>query len=31
MSNFHCLAIQFPNVDFSKYFLKREVEINKVY
>lgn len=31
MSKFHCLDIEFPNVDFNAYFVKSETEVNKPY
>ncbi|PWH86756.1 hypothetical protein [Brumimicrobium oceani] len=31
MSKFHCLDIEFPNVDFDSYFVKAKTEVNKTY
>jgi hypothetical protein len=31
MSDFHCLDIEFPNVDFSPYYIKGKTEISKVH
>ena len=31
MSDYHCLDIEFPDVDFSHYYIKSETEISKVH
>jgi len=31
MNEFHCLDIEFPNVDFNSYHSKSKTEVNKVY
>lgn len=31
MSDFHCLDIEFPKVDFNSYSVKGEIEVNKVH
>jgi|SRR5690554_467655 len=31
MSKFHCLDIEFPNVDFDAYFIKVKTDVNKIY
>jgi hypothetical protein len=31
MNKFHCLEIEFPNVDFSKYFIKTKTEIKQIH
>lgn len=31
MSNFHCLDIEFPDVDFSPYYIENKIEINKIH
>lgn len=31
MNDFHCLEIEFPNVDFSPYYIKSKTEISQVH
>ena len=31
MSEFHCLEIEFPNVDFSPYYIKSKKEVDKIH
>ena len=31
MSKFHCLDIEFPNVDFSPYFIKSKIKVSKIH
>lgn len=31
MSEFYCLDIEFPNVDFSPYYIENTIEINKIH
>lgn len=31
MSDYYCLDIEFPNVDFSSFYINREIQINQVY
>ncbi|MCG8883961.1 hypothetical protein G1L02_12445 [Tenacibaculum finnmarkense] len=31
MSEFHCLDIEFPNVDFSRYFIKTKTEVKQIH
>jgi len=31
MSDYHCLDIEFQNVDFSAYYIKGKTEISKVH
>ena len=31
MSEFHCLDIEFPNVDFNSYYIKSKTEVNNVH
>jgi len=31
MSEFHCLDIEFPDVDFSPYYIKSKTEISQVH
>ncbi|WP_417861442.1 hypothetical protein [Winogradskyella sediminis] len=31
MSEFHCLDIEFPNVDFSPYYIKSKKEVDKIH
>ncbi|MGB6092293.1 MAG: hypothetical protein WBF83_00865 [Moheibacter sp.] len=31
MSEFHCLEIEFPDVDFSPYYIKSKKEVAKIH
>ncbi|WP_190246193.1 hypothetical protein [Gelidibacter gilvus] len=31
MNEFHCLDIELPDVDFSPYYIKSKIEIDKVH